>query len=856
MSTRRLLVFGLLVVGPALGQDPKPPDGVRLRLGTDRFREANSITAAALSPDGQRLAVCAGNQVVRVLDAATGAELRRFALGEYLRTPQLLFTPDGKHLVTGGYNGVNLWDAGTGRLVSQVLNPARDGRDGAIHLSADGKTVAVGSQYDNGSVKVLDLPAKAVVTTIKPVHNSTVQGAMSPDGGLVAVWGQHYNRGAGDDGTTARTVQICDAKTGVEKVKLVTDLAVLIQTVRFSPDGTKVAAAGNGSVQLWDVATAKVERRFAGRTGQGKHLAFSPDGKHLAAAGDDGSVQVWETATGKRAGVCEGAAQNVIGLQYRPDGQLVAWAVTANAIDLWEVPSGKRLTPAGGHAGPIGSLQFGPADKTLISSAADGRILRWDAATGAELGPFELQGRDGPRRLAPQAGPTVFSPDGKYLIANGWNNSGSAVWDVATGVELFALTGPTGAVDRSGLFAFAADSSRVTALTRYGRRDQSVPIPVWDLETGLPLPTLKGQRGDFTAAGLSTDGGTLVTTAYTYTPTGQVSEAWAWDVATGKVLSKVASPNGQTGGIVFLDDRLYVPLNPNGQVQKVFDSLTGQEVRVLEGSLSPGSNVAALSPDRRLLALTSWGYDLPPGAPPGVPGGVSGVAGPPRKVVVYETATGSARHDLTGLTGRVTAVAFSRDGKTLACGCSDTTILLWDLAGPAEKVGLLAPAELAALWGALNGAGAKPAEQAMRKLAARPAEALPYLAAEVQPVAVPAVDETLIARRIADLDAPRFPVRERATRDLERLGGPARAAVVAALKQGGLSPEMRERLEKLKGKMDQPTGLDEWVRPLRAVEVLERIGSAGAVAQLKALAGGGDAPSTRAARAALGRLGK
>src|SRR5438105_9095137 len=161
-----------------------------------------------------------------------------------------------------------------------------------IHMSQDGKFVAIGNQYDNGSVKIVDLTSGSIVQTVKPIQNSTVQGALSPKGEVVATWGQHYNRGGGkpeDEAVIPRTIQLWDAKEGKEKASLVSDI-YQIASVRFSPDGAKVAAGGNGVVQLWDVATGKLERRFAGRAGQGTQLVFSPDGKVLTAAGQDGCV--------------------------------------------------------------------------------------------------------------------------------------------------------------------------------------------------------------------------------------------------------------------------------------------------------------------------------------------------------------------------------------------------------------------------------------------------------------------------------------------------------------------------------------------------------------------------------------
>jgi WD40 repeat protein len=842
-----------VVVAPA---DGKLPAGVRLRLGSDKFREANYIQAASLSPDGKLLAVSNSSQQVRLLEVATGKEVRRLNIREYLRTQQILWTPDGNQLITTGYTGINVWDAKDGRLIRQAASPTKDGRDGMIHVSADGKFAAVGTQYEAGHVKVVDLTAGSQITSVKPAQNAAVHGAMSPKGEYVATWGQHYNRGGpgGDDQTIARTVQIWDAKTGKEKSSLVSDI-YQIMCVRFSPDGSKIAASGNGVIQLWDVESGKLERRFAGRTGQGSQLVFSPDGRMLTAAGQDGCVQSWEVATGKRAGICEGPVANVVGLQYRPDGQLLACAANVNAIEIWEVPSGKRLTPQGGHTAPVTSLQFTPDSKTLISSGNDGKILRWDTATGKELGLFELKDSASKRRMSSyprgyNMGPSHFSPNGKYLVAAGSQGGGAAVWDVESGLELFALSSAGGYVDRSGIIAFSGDSSKLMAMNRYGGRQNGVPIPVWDMETGSPLPSLKGQKGDFTGAGFSTDGSILVTCAYFYPPNGgQMSEAWAWDMATGKNLSRVTVPNTQLNIVQFLDHRLYIAFNQNfnNQPQKIHDAVTGQESRVLEGSANVGTTAVALSPDRRLLAC-------------GTNNATSRMAADgrmitsPRKIMVWEVASGSIRHELEGADGTVTALAFSHDGKTLASGCSDTTIYLWDLGAKAAKSEALKPAELDDLWKTLEGTNARKADEAIRTLSSRPTETIPFLKEQLKVVPGVKPDAAKIAKLIADLDSPRYAVREAAMRDLERLGGLAREPVQEALKKTSHTPEVRERLEKLTDKVNKPDTGAEWIRPLRGVEVLERIGTDEAAAYLRELAAGGDAPPTRVAKEALGRL--
>jgi hypothetical protein len=158
------------------------------------------------------------------------------------------------------------------------------------------------------------------------------------------------------------------------------------------------------------------------------------------------------------------------------------------------------------------------------------------------------------------------------------------------------------------------------------------------------------------------------------------------------------------------------------------------------------------------------------------------------------------------------------------------------------------------LWADLGTDDPVKAHRAMLDLAAQAEQTVSFLARQVRPVPTP--DPRRLSRLLADLDHPRFPVRERATQDLERLGEPAEAALREAL-AGRPSPEVRRRIEKVlesnKNLRLHPSR--EQRRLERAVEVLEMIGRAPARQLLKTLAEGTpDAPLTRDAQGALERL--
>jgi hypothetical protein len=223
-------------------------------------------------------------------------------------------------------------------------------------------------------------------------------------------------------------------------------------------------------------------------------------------------------------------------------------------------------------------------------------------------------------------------------------------------------------------------------------------------------------------------------------------------------------------------------------------------------------------------------------------------------VRLWEPITGKELRRLRGHRGLVQALAFSGDGRRLASGGLDTTVLVWDVAGLAHRpmpANRLSVKEREALWADLAGADAARAYQAMGTLLAHREEGVRFLGERLRPA--PAAPARQVARRLADLDSDDFTVREQATAELARFGDAAGPAIRKAL-AGRPAPEARRRLEGLLEVLDRGSS-PERVRALRAVEVLEQSGLAEARQVLGALAGGApQAQLTQAAQAALDRL--
>ena len=218
-----------------------------------------------------------------------------------------------------------------------------------------------------------------------------------------------------------------------------------------------------------------------------------------------------------------------------------------------------------------------------------------------------------------------------------------------------------------------------------------------------------------------------------------------------------------------------------------------------------------------------------------------------------ELAGGGERRTLPGHAGAVSRLVFAAGGKRLLSASDDATALVWDLIGqgPAK----LSASQCDACWDALADRDAAKAYRAMCRLIAAPADALALLRRHLKPVEV--VDAKRIERLIADLDADEFVVREKATAELRKvveLIEPALRKTLASRPTLEMRLRLRDLLDDLALARQPWHPSPEILRQLRAVEVLERVGTPETQRLLDALANGAAGTRlTREARAALQR---
>lgn len=287
-----------------------------------------------------------------------------------------------------------------------------------------------------------------------------------------------------------------------------------VVAVAWEPDGNRIASAGgDGLVRVWEADTGHTLLSYRRHMWLFEkvnmpptiyNIAWSPNGLHLASAGDGTKVYVWDAATGQTLTIYEqhsGLLPNVFALAWSPDGKRIATACSSIGIDktihIWNAATGQKLLHYDSRYGllpnfSVLALAWSPDGTRIASTCGDKTIRIWNATNGNHIANLKVRSE--------WVSSVAWSPDSKRIALTNSNHT-AQVWDALTGELIVTYRGHSDSVRN---IAWSPDGSHLATASN------DTTVQIWDPASGTHIYTYRGHKKWATSLAWSPDGTRIV----------------------------------------------------------------------------------------------------------------------------------------------------------------------------------------------------------------------------------------------------------------------------------------------------------------------------------------------------------